>query len=157
MSHVNKLNILHVFKVIKIQNEGADPKFFTLKHPKTILASLLFDRCVGVFDGRKLIAYSIFSNATDEDLLNLNDKCEKVGKFSGTVVTASYRGRGLQKLFLNSHVEYARNNGYTQIMAYVHRENKASIASVEKSGLSYLKKLFIESKNDHRNIYLMNL
>lgn len=154
MFTVRKLGLIHSFELLEVQEKGARPEHFTFRGLKSIIKALLNDRCVGVFDNGKLIAYSIFAQAGSGDVTQADLSMKKVGKFSGTVVLPEYRGKGIQKKLLRSHVAYAKSKKFDAIMAYVHKDNGASISNIRGSGLSFLKNTYIKDKSDYRDIYL---
>lgn len=157
MFTVKKLGLIHAFELLDVQEKGAKPEHFTFRGLKSIIKALVNDRCVGVFDNGKLVAYSIFAQAGSDDLAKADLRVKKVGKFSGTVVLPEYRGKSIQKRLLRSHVVYAKNKGFGAVMAYVHKDNIASKSSITGSGLSFLKNTYIQEKNDYRDIYVKEI
>ena len=157
MYKLRSLRITDAISLLEMQQRNTNPEYFTHRDIYSIIYALTFDRFVGMFDDGKLIAYSIFSKANVFDLNIIGKEKVKVGRFSGTVVDRDYRGKGLQRDLLNSHLEYAREQGYSSVMAYAHSDNAASVKNIEKAGLSLIKNMFIESKQDYRNLYSLEL
>lgn len=148
----------HVPMMLRLQQRHTTPSMFTPRDVYSMIHAVENNRVVGLFDGRKLVAYSILdTDVPDEDRKLLYDHINVVYKFAGSVVHSKYRGRGIQKMLLTSHVEYAISKRADAIMAYVHPDNKPSIANIESAGLDQLAYLFIESKQDYRYLYLREL
>ncbi|UFD98083.1 hypothetical protein [Vibrio phage BX-1] len=150
------LNRSYAVKMLKLQMRGTTPDQFTPRDIVSIREALDRERVVGVFSGRTLIAYSIFARASVEDC-NQSEAGWNTWKFAGTVVHPSHRGQGIQKKALESHIAFAIASGIDTVMAYVHCENKASIKSIEHSGLKFFKDAFIEDKQDFRQVYKLEL
>lgn len=145
--------------IFLLQEEFADKKWFTHRDIYSILYACENDRVIGLYDNYDLVAYSIYSLACefDKKYLPPNLKDNKVGKFSGTVVSCSYKGMGIQRYFLNNHIEYSKDNDIDHVMAYVHSDNDFSKNNISKIGLSKISNSFIEHKNEYRDIFLMKI
>jgi hypothetical protein len=150
-----ELTVIDAYDIYVLQQEYADPNWFTLRDIYSIFFSCQNDRCIGLYDKKTLVAYSIFSYASqlDTKYLPLIHPNELVGKFSGTVVACSHKGNGIQKYFLDNHILYAKNNNVNYLMAYAHSENTVSIKNIKNMGLKLTGNFFIKHKNESRNIF----
>lgn len=154
---IKKVTENHIIQLLNVQKNSADPKSFTYRNKDSFLDSIHNERVIGMFHEDNIIAYSIFDKSKYVDYLPEFYQYNKVGQFSGTVIDCLFKGKGIQKYFFKSHIQFAKDNGFDQIMALVHADNKPSRKNIEKAGLKLIGKKFIESKNDERLIYIKDV
>lgn len=156
---LKELAVKDAYRIFLLQEKYADPRWFTHRDIYSIFYACENDRCVGLFKDNKLVAYSIFSYACnlDKEYLPEMDIEQNVGKFSGTVVSCDYKGLGIQRFFLNSHIDFAKENNIKFIMSYVHADNHFSKKNLDKVGLKSTGTKFICHKNEDREVYLMQI
>jgi len=72
----------------------------------------------------------------------------------GVLIDEKFRGRGLAPIFLRNSVKFYRESGDDQIiLAYIKKDNKASVISFEKAGFKY----FDESQVNNEPCYIYNI
>ena len=157
--NIVKLKIKDIESILKLQESSADSNICFFYEKEGLCRAVKNNRIVGIIKENKLIAYSMFHNISEKEYnylpKNINNK--KVGKFSGTVINKSYRGLGLHKKLLYSHLEYAKQNKYVSIMSYAHKENAASIKNINSVGLKFVGNNNNEKSKYNRNVYAIML
>ena len=102
-----------------------------------ILESIDLDFCVGVFDGKRIIAFSLMV-VNRETPRNLGQKLgfppQDSVYFDITFVHPDYRGMGLQAYFLSLRDEIARQLGAKLAFVTVSPFNEHSLKNVKNSG-----------------------
>lgn len=148
-----------VNELIELQELSVDPILFDKRDFNSFSNAINESRFLVLSENNKIIAYSIMEKACLAMKKYVDISCENiiVGRFSGTVLHPEYKGKGIQKEFLTSHLNYCREQQYHKIMAMVHPDNIASKKNIEKTGLSYSKREYISEKNGYRDIYKMRI
>lgn len=112
----------------------------------------------GIFDGEKLIAFSLISK-DENDLLELKELLslkEKTAELGASMVDVDYRGKNLMFTINQKLIEEARKTDIKHIVATVHPDNVSSFTSVLKLGMK--KVGFINRYNvKPRNVYLLDI
>lgn len=150
--------MFNVEELINLQENHTNPDFFEKRDEDSLKRAIEESRFLILKENKKIIAYSILENACQNSKKYITEEIYlKVGKFSGTVIHDDYKGKGIQKMFLHSHLDHCCQFNYDKIMAFVHKDNIASKKNIEKIGLEFLKNSFIEEKNNFRDIYFKKL
>lgn len=152
-----KLNDIN--SLLELQDVSVNPILFDKRDINSFEKAIEESRFIIMSNNGSIIAYSIMENACLDMKKYIDIECDKimVGRFSGTVLHPDYKGKGIQKEFLKSHVDYCIQQKYKKIMALVHPDNIASKKNIMKSGLEHIKTEFIESKNGYREVYKKRL
>lgn len=155
---LKELTSKDVSDIYMLQSEFAGELWFTHRDIYSIFYACQKERVIGLYSKDELVAYSIFSIACNFDKAYIPKEYydKVVGKFSGTVVSTLYHGQGIQKYFLNNHINYAERNNIKYIMSYAHIDNKHSKRNIEKSGLVSVGVKFVIHKNQEREIFLLD-
>lgn len=153
---LKKLTINYIPQMLNIQNETGNKNTYSFHNVKSLTYSIEVGRVLGLFDNNNLIAFSVFKPILEKEYDYLPDYLnkEKVGKFSGTVVSTKYLGQGIQKFFLNNHIDYAIENDYKAILSYVHKENQISQKNIQEVGLIFHTTNNSKDIINQRDIYL---
>ena len=174
---VKDLNIEHLADVLKLQDkiiEGfrKDEKHFILRRSVEDFMKALDSEnihMIGIFDGDKLIAQSIFEFPHDNQQRDMEEFAGEISNndlviYKATLVDKDYRGQGLMSKLLDYRETKAKQSGKKVAINQIAIDNPASWINALKNGMSirkvdkdpddgakvlYLQKDFYEAKEDY--------
>jgi GNAT superfamily N-acetyltransferase len=163
---VQKLDITHLAAVMNLQdkiiaNFHADEKHFILKRSATDFMKALDNEnshMIGIFDGDKLIAQSIFEFPTSMADRDMPEFAAEIAPtdlviYKATLVDMDYRGHGLMQKLLNYRENQARLNGKTTAISQIAMDNPASWINALKNGMS-IRKVDRDPFDDAKVLYM---
>ena len=149
---VKELNISHLADVLKLQDKiiehlHPDEKHFILKRSvEDFMKALDSDHThmIGVFDGDKLVAQSIFEFPQNGAAREYTEFAEDVANedlvvYKATLVDVDYRGQGLMQRLLQYREQKAKAAGKTTAISQIAVDNPASWINALKNGMSIRK------------------
>lgn len=149
---VTELNIEHLPLVMGLQskiiaNLDKDEKHFILERSVEDFMRALSNgntHMIGVFDGDKLIAQSMFDFPQAGQNRDLSEFAGETGNedlviYKATLVDVDYRGRGLMQKLLAYREAKARAAGKTTAISQIAVDNPASWINALKNGMSIRK------------------
>lgn len=163
---VETLNIEHLADVMQLQdkiiaNLQPDEKHFILKRSAADFMKALDSEnthMIGVFDGNKLVAQSIFEfpqNGSERDYEEfVSDIANNdLVVYKATIVDVDYRGMGLMQELLSYREQKARAAGKTTAISQIAMDNPASWINAIKNGMSIRKVDY--DPEDHAKVLYM--
>ena len=149
---IKDLNIEHLADVLKLQDKiiagfHEDEKHFILKRSVEDFMNALDSETthmVGIFDGDKLVAQSIFEFPKDNQKRDLEEFTDDVLNsdlviYKATLVDADYRGQGLMTKLLDYREKKAKQAGKKVAINQIAIDNPASWINALKNGMSIRK------------------
>lgn len=163
---VESLNIEHLADVMCLQDKiithlKSDEKHFILKRSAAdFMKALDSERThmLGVFDGDKLVAQSIFEfpqNGVERDYMEFVPEIanEDLVVYKATIVDVDYRGRGLMQEFLSYREQKAKAAGKTTAISQIAIDNPASWINAIKNGMS-IRKVDYDPEDQAKVLYM---
>lgn len=89
-----------------------------------------------------------------KQVLGISDK--KVAELGGNLILPEARGRGIMFAMISKHAQDAKRLGFDYLMSMAHPDNIASLKSLQKVGLKFVKQATV-ADGHLRDIYLVEL
>ena len=163
---IKDLNIEHLADVLKLQDKiiagfHEDEKHFILKRSVEDFIKALDSEnthMIGVFDGDKLIAQSIFEFPQDNQKRDLEEFADDIPNsdlviYKATLVDKDYRGLGLMQRLLEYREMKAKQAGKRVAINQIAIDNPASWINALKNGMS-IRKVDNDPEDDAKVLYL---
>ena len=163
---IKDLNIEHLADVLKLQDKiiagfHEDEKHFILKRSVEDFIKALDSEnthMIGVFDGDKLIAQSIFEFPQDNQKRDLEEFAGDIPNsdlviYKATLVDKDYRGMGLMKSLLEYREMKAIQAGKKVAINQIAVDNPASWINALKNGMT-IRKVDNDPEDDAKVLYL---
>lgn len=163
---VKELNIEHLAAVLNLQdkiiaNLQQDEKHFILKRSAADFIKALDSEdthMLGVFDGNKLVAQSIFDFPQNNKGRDLPEFASEIANddlviYKATLVDIEYRGQGLMQELLAYREAKARAAGKTTAISQIAMDNPASWINAIKSGMS-IRKVDYDPEDQAKVLYM---
>ena len=163
---VKELNIEHLAAVMTLQDKiiahlHPDEKHFILKRSAADFIKALDSEdthMLGVFDGDKLIAQSMFDFPKDGNGRDYQEFADDVPNsnlviYKATLVDVDYRGQGLMQELLSYREAKAKAAGKTTAVSQIAADNPASWINALKNGMSIRK--VDNDPEDHAEVLYM--
>ena len=163
---IKDLNIEHLADVLKLQDKiiagfHEDEKHFILKRSVEDFMDALDSEnthMIGIFDGDKLIAQSIFEFPQDNQKRDLGEFAGDIPNsdlviYKATLVDKDYRGLGLMGKLLEYREMKAKQAGKKVAINQIAIDNPASWINALKNGMS-IRKVDNDPEDDAKVLYL---
>ena len=160
------MNIEHLADVLKLQDKiiaglHEDEKHFILKRSVEDFMKALDSETthmVGVFDGDKLVAQSIFEFPQNNQKRDLEEFAEDIANedlviYKATLVDMDYRGQGLMSSLLDYREKKAKQAGKKVAINQIAIDNPASWINALKNGMS-IRKIDNDPEDGAKVLYL---
>lgn len=163
---IKDLNIEHLADVLKLQDKiiagfHEDEKHFVLKRSVEDFMKALDSEnihMIGIFDGDKLIAQSIFEFPQDNQKRDLEEFAKDIPNsdlviYKATLIDKDYRGLGLMSKLLEYRENKAKEAGKKVAINQIAIDNPASWINALKNGMS-IRKVDNDPDDNAKVLYL---